>query len=98
MLHFLDIVNHITVAKQTNRFSPVTNPHIRHENCHWNLKLSVSECHYNDVILSAMASQITSVSIFFSNVCSGADQRKHQSSPTLVFVKGNPPAIGCLPQ
>ena len=32
----------------------------------------------NDV--SAMASQITDVSIVYSTVCSGADQRKHQSS------------------
>ena len=33
--------------------------------------------HYNDVIMSAMASQITGVSIVYSIVCSGADQRKH---------------------
>ena len=36
--------------------------------------------HYNDVIMSAMASQITSVSIVCSTVGSGADQRKYQSS------------------
>ena len=33
-----------------------------------------------------MASQITSVSIIDSTVCSGEDQRKHQSSASLVFV------------
>ena len=38
--------------------------------------------------MSAMASQITSVSIFSSIVCSGADQRKHQSSASLAFVRG----------
>ena len=43
--------------------------------------------HYNDVILRAMASQITSVSIASSTVCSGADQRKHQSSTSLAFVR-----------
>ena len=43
--------------------------------------------HYTDVIMSAMASQITSVSIVLSTVCSGADQRKHQSSVSLAFVK-----------
>ena len=33
--------------------------------------------HYSDVIMSAMVSQI--VSIVYSTVCSGADQRKHQA-------------------
>ena len=37
--------------------------------------------------MSWMASQISSVSIVCSTVCSGADQRKHQSSASLVFVK-----------
>ena len=44
--------------------------------------------HYGDVILSAMASQITGISIVHSTVCSGADQRKHQSSASLAFVRG----------
>ena len=43
--------------------------------------------HYNDVIMSSMASQITSVSIVYSTVYSGADQRKHQSYATLAFVR-----------
>ena len=43
--------------------------------------------HYSDVIMSAMASQITGVSIVYSAVCSGADQRK-RSSASLAFVKG----------
>ena len=30
--------------------------------------------------MAAVASQITGVSIVYSTVCSGADQRKHQSS------------------
>ena len=33
--------------------------------------------HYSDAIMSVIASQITGVSIVFSTVCSGADQRKH---------------------
>ena len=45
-------------------------------------------CHYIDVLMSSMASQITGVSIVYSTVCSGADQRKHQSSTSLVFVRG----------
>ena len=35
-----------------------------------------------------MASQITSLTIVYSNVHSGADQRKHQSSASLAFVRG----------
>ena len=42
--------------------------------------------HYNDVIMSAMASQITSLTIVYSTVYSDANQRKHQSSASLAFV------------
>ena len=35
-----------------------------------------------------MASQITSLRIVYSTICSGADQRKHQSSASLAFVQG----------
>ena len=45
-------------------------------------------CHYNDVIMGAIASQITSLMIVYSTVYSGADQRKHQSSASLAFVRG----------
>ena len=44
--------------------------------------------HYTDVIMGAMASQITSLTIVYSTVYSGADQRKHQSSASLAFVRG----------
>ena len=44
--------------------------------------------HYNDVITSAMASQITSVLIIYSTVCSSADQNKYKGSAPLAFVKG----------
>ena len=58
--------------------------------------------HYNDVIMSAMASQITSLTIVYLSVNSGVDQRKHQSSASLAFVRGiprwpvNSPHIGPL--
>ena len=42
----------------------------------------------NDVIMGAVASQITSVSVIYSTVYSGGDQRKHQSSALLAFVRG----------
>ena len=44
--------------------------------------------HYNDVIMGAIASQITILTIVFSIVYSDADQRKHQSSASLAFVGG----------
>ena len=44
--------------------------------------------HNSDVMMGAMASQITGVLIVYSTVCSGADQRKHQSSASLAFVRG----------
>ena len=44
--------------------------------------------HYDDVIMSAIASQITSLTIVYLTVYSGADQRKHQSSTSLTFVWG----------
>ena len=45
--------------------------------------------HYYDVIMSTMASQITSLTALYSIVYLGADQRKHQSSASLAF--GNSP-------
>ena len=39
--------------------------------------------------MSAMASQITGISTVLSTVCSGENQRKHQSSASLAFMMGN---------
>ena len=43
--------------------------------------------HYIGVIMGAIASKITSLTIVYSMVYSGADQRKHQSSASLAFVR-----------
>ena len=43
---------------------------------------------YDDVIMGTMASQITRLTIVYTTVYSGADQRKHQSSASLAFVRG----------
>ena len=43
--------------------------------------------HYSVIIMSAMASQFTGVLIVWSTVCSSKDQRKHQSSTSLAFVR-----------
>ena len=48
--------------------------------------------HYSHVIMGTMASQINSLTIVYSTVYSGADQRKHQSSASLAFVPGDLPA------
>ena len=48
----------------------------------------LSVFHYDDVIMGAIASQITSLTIVYSIVYSDADQRKHQSSASLAFVRG----------
>ena len=42
--------------------------------------------HYGDVIMGTIASQITSLTIYYSIVYSGADQKKHQSSASLAFL------------
>ena len=44
--------------------------------------------HYSDVIMGSMASQITRVSVVYSTVRLRTDQRKHQSSVSLAFVRG----------
>ena len=49
--------------------------------------LSFSFC-YCDVIMTANASQITSLTIVYLTVYSGADERKHQSFAPLAFVRG----------
>ena len=46
------------------------------------------QSHYNDVIMGSMTSRIASLTIVYSAVYSGGDQRKHQSSTSLVFVRG----------
>ena len=43
----------------------------------------ISALHYGDAIMGAMASQMTSLTIVYSTVNSGADQMKHQSSASL---------------
>ena len=44
--------------------------------------------HYSDVIMGVVASQITSLTTVYSTVYSDADQRKHQGSASLSFVRG----------
>ena len=62
---------------------------IKHEST-WKLLCNHNKTnhnHYSDVIMSAMAPHFTGVSIAYSSVCSGADQRKHKSSASLAFMR-----------
>ena len=56
-----------------------TNSSLRSPHCYMN--------HYNNVIMSALASQITSLTIVYSTIYSGANQRRHQSPASLAFVR-----------
>ena len=49
--------------------------------------LSYMILHYDDVIMTMLASQITSLTVVYSIVYSGVNQRKHQSSASLAFVR-----------
>ena len=54
----------------------------------WKPTYYIWQSHYGDVIMGAIAFQITSLTIVYSTVYSDADQRKHQSSASLAFVWG----------
>ena len=54
---------------------------------YWKLKTAD---HYSDVIMGAVAYQITSLTIVYPTVYLGADQRIHQISASLTFVRGIP--------
>ena len=43
--------------------------------------------HYDDVIMTMLASQITSLTVVYSIVYSGVNQRKHRSSASLAFMR-----------
>ena len=49
---------------------------------------NIYRLHNSDVIMGMVASQITSLTTVCPTIYSGADQRKHQSSASLAFVRG----------
>ena len=51
----------------------------------WQYRLS--DIHYGDVVMGTVSSHITSLTIVYSTVYSGADQRKHHSSASLACVR-----------
>ena len=54
----------------------------------WQHQANTWNNHYGDVMMSAMASQITSPTTVYLIVCSGANQRKYQSSTSMAFLRG----------
>ena len=93
---FFDVVLNILLNKQWNARWFETLIWLRCKDVRWcswvptNLRVPcmVASMHYNDVIIDPMASQITSLTIVYSAVYSGADQRKYQNSASLAFVRG----------
>ena len=63
----------------------------------WNALLDKRPAHYNDVIMSAMASQITSLTIVYSTVYSGADQRNTSKFRVTGLCEVNSNATGGFP-
>ena len=61
---------------------------IIYQNRFWHRSIMTFYRHYIDVIMTMMASQITSLTVVYSIGYSDADQRKHQSSASLGFVRG----------
>ena len=53
--------------------------------------------YYSDVIMSAIASQITSLPIVYSTVYSSVDQRKQKKLRVTVLFEGNSPVTGEFP-
>ena len=54
----------------------------------WWINLMNTTVHYDDVIMSMMVDQITGLAIVYAIIYLSADQRKHQSSALLAFVRG----------
>ena len=71
--------NHLKISSAKRRSFPCS---------HNALSVAKIQIHYNDVIMSLIVSQITSLTIVYTTVYSDTDQRKHQSSASLAFVWG----------
>ena len=85
--HFIALNFYDTGALLTDEFKVVIQIDLR-INFAWLINMSSWKIHYIDVIMTTVASQITSLTFVYSTVYSDADQRKHQSSASLAFVWG----------
>ena len=66
------------------------------QSCHPGMELLIN-FHFCEVIMGAMASQITSLASVYTTVYSGEDQQKHQSPVLLALCAGNSPVTGEFP-
>ena len=87
-MHKIDVSSFPGPLKSARRLDGTVQIYQNREISTLRRKLSGPYFYNSDVIMRAIASQITGVSIVCSTVCSGADQRKHQSSASLAFVRG----------
>ena len=72
----------MTATFSWNNFFLLTHNVLRPDGC------LPTPLHYNDVIMNTMASPFTSLASVNAIVYASADQRKHQSSASLAFVRG----------
>ena len=79
------IVLKIILAQEKNY---IVLQYLNHTLTLWCLHLGLHVYYYGDVIMYTIASQITSLTIVYSTIYSNADQRKHQTSAPLAFVRG----------
>ena len=77
-----------TKGKEQYQFDAVCTSDALFSRVHTHTHIYIHIIHYTDVIMGLMVSEITSLTIVYSTVYSGADQRKHQSSASLAFVRG----------
>ena len=87
-VRFLDgLMNHSTFGFWNERTTPLaTTEGLFKSSSSGDAYNDMPQLHYDDVIMGAVASQITSLAIVYSIVYSSAYQRKHQSSASLAFV------------
>ena len=87
----------VTLIGEYGILSGVHGDRVNWPNSRWSWAWCGCSYHYNGVIMSAMVSQITSLKIVYSNACSGANQRKYQSSCVTGLCEGNSPMTGEFP-
>ena len=95
-MFFIDLRHNKRGNKQSWCRLPETSSHSLWRHCNDGKALSVgvlifrtctTHLHYDDVIMTMLESQITSLTVVYSIVYTGVHQRKHQSSASLAFVR-----------
>ena len=77
--------HHTFLIHGANRLQPILEHILRNLSAPHRIMV---KAHYGDVIMGAIASQITSLTIVYSTAYSDAVHRKHQSSASLAFARG----------